>query len=79
MVMTYEEKLVHYGTAPRVAAGKITRIVDNRFVTEWAGKLRGKFVSLDGAWKFKNKDDALALARRYRQNCFDEAKAKGLF
>jgi hypothetical protein len=76
MDMTYEEKLVHYATAPRVSAGKIT---DKYFVTMWAGKLRGKFVSIDGKFKFTNKDHALALARAYRQSCFDEAKAKGLF
>ena len=76
--MTYEEKLVHYATAPRATAGEITNIVDKCFVTMWAGKLRGKFVSMGGEFKFKNKDHALALARDYRKSCFDEAKSKGL-
>ena len=73
--MTNEEKLVHYATAPRVSTGKIT---DKNFKTMWAGKLRGKFVSMGGQFKFTNKDHALALARAYRQACFHEAKAKGL-
>tara|TARA_R110000796_G_scaffold77896_1_gene174078 strand:- start:99 stop:329 length:231 start_codon:yes stop_codon:yes gene_type:complete len=75
MDMTFDEKLVHYATAPRVSAGKIT---DMYFVTMWAGKVRGKFVSMDGQFKFTNKDCALALARAYRQSCIDEAKSKGL-
>jgi hypothetical protein len=79
MIMTYEEKLIHYATAPRATAGEITSIVDGRFVTKWAGRLRGIFVSMNGEWKFTNKQDALALARAYRQSCFDEAKSKGLF
>ena len=76
MNKTYEEKLVYYGTAPRVSAGKLT---DKNFVTMWAGKLRGNFVSMTGEFKFANKADALALARAYRQSCFDKAKSKGLF
>jgi hypothetical protein len=78
MSMTYEERLVHYATASRATAGKITNIVDGRFVTKWAGRLGGTFVSMNGKWKFTNKQDALALARDYRQSCFDEAKSKGL-
>ncbi len=74
--MTYEEKLIHYATAPRATTGKIT---DKNFVTKWAGKLRGKFVSMPGEFKFTNKNNALELARKYRQSCFDEAKSKGLF
>ena len=75
MTKTYEEKLIHYATAPRVSAGQLT---DKNFLTMWAGKLRGQFVSLPGQFKFKNKDQALELARTFRQNCIDEAKAKGL-
>ena len=79
MNMTYDEKLIHYATAPRATAGEITSMVNGRFVTKWAGRLRGTFVSMSGEWKFTNKEDALALARRYRQDAFDKAKAKGLF
>ena len=79
MNTTYDEKLIHYATAPRATAGEITSVVNGRFVTKWAGRLRGAFVSMSGEWKFTNKEDALALARRYRQDCFDEAKSKGLF
>ena len=76
MAKTYEENLVHYGTAPRATAGKIT---NKHFETMWAGKLRGKFVSMPGQFKFLIKEDAIDLAKRYRQSCFDEAKSKGLF
>jgi hypothetical protein len=75
MARTYEESLVHYATAPRVSAGQLT---DKNFVTMWAGKLRGKFVSMPGQFKFTNKYDALSLARTFRKNCLDEAKLKGL-
>jgi hypothetical protein len=75
MARTYEEKLVYYATAPRVSAGKLT---DKVFVTMWAGKLRGKFVSMPGEFLFKYKDEALSFARRYRHSCLLEAKLKGL-
>ncbi len=76
--MTYDEKLIHYATAPRATAGKITQIVDGEFVTYWAGRLRGVFVKLGDEFKFDNKKDAISLARRYRQECIDEAKSRGL-
>ncbi len=76
--MTYEEKLLHYATAPRATAGKITQIIDGNFVDFWAGRLRGVFVSMGGEWKFKTKDEAIELARKYRQGCIDEAVAKGI-
>ena len=76
--MTYEEKLVHYATAPRARAGKITQIVDGDFETFWVGRLRGVFVTLGGDYKFKTKEDALSLARRYRYECLKEAKEKNL-
>jgi hypothetical protein len=76
--MTYEEKLIHYATAPRATAGKITQFIDGDFVTFWAGRLRGVFVKIGNDFKFESKEDALALARRYRQECIDEAKEKGL-
>lgn len=75
---TYEEKLLHYATAPRATAGKITNLVDGDFVTYWAGRLRGVFVKLGDDFKFDNKEDALNLARRYRQECINEARVKGI-
>lgn len=74
----YNYKLLHYATAPRATAGRLSQYIDGNFVDYWAGKLRGKFVSLEGQWKFKTKAEALELARKYRQLCIDEAKNKGL-
>ncbi len=76
--MTYNERLIHYATAPRATAGQITKFIDGDFVITWAGRLRGVFVKIGDDFTFDTKDDALALARRYRQECIDEAKAKGL-
>jgi len=78
MKMTYEEKLIHYATAPRATAGKLTQFIDGNFVDYWAGRLRGVFVKIGDEFKFNNKQDAINLAKRYRQDCINEAKAKGL-
>lgn len=75
---TYNEKLVYYATAPRATAGKLTQYVDGDFVTYWAGRLRGVFVKIGDEFKFDNKEDALEFARRYRQECIEEANSKGL-
>jgi hypothetical protein len=75
---TYEQKLLHYATAPRATAGKLTQLIDGNFITFWAGKLRGVFVKLGDDFKFDNKEDALNLARKYRQECINEAKLKGI-
>ena len=42
----YNERLLHYATAKRATAGKITQIENGKLVTHWAGKLRGTFVKL---------------------------------
>jgi hypothetical protein len=78
MSKTYEQKLIHYATAPRATAGKLTQYIDGDFVTYWVGRLRGVFVKIGDDFKFDNKADALALARRYREECVTEAKMKGL-
>ncbi|MGJ8680482.1 hypothetical protein [Paraglaciecola sp.] len=78
MAKTYEEKLIHYATAPRASAGKITQIVNGAFVDYWVGKLRGKFVKIGDEFKFNNKQDAINLARRYREDCKQEAIKKSL-
>lgn len=75
---SYDEKLIHYATAPRATAGTITQLVDGDFVTQWAGRLRGVFVKMGDEFRFDKKADALALARRYRQSCRDEAVKLGL-
>jgi hypothetical protein len=76
--MSYEQKLMHYATAPRATAMQVTQYIDGNFVTSWAGRLRGVYVQMEGEWLFKTKPEALALAKRYRQSCLDEAKSKGL-
>jgi hypothetical protein len=76
--MNYEQKLMHYATAPRATAGQIWNYIDGSFVRSWAGRLRGAYVKMDGEWLFKTKPEAVALAKRYRQSCLDEAKSKGL-
>jgi len=70
--------LIYYATAPRATAGTITQYVDGDFVTYWAGRLRGVFVKSGDQFKFDNKQEALALARRFRQECVEEAKVRGL-
>lgn len=78
--MSYEEKLIYYATAPRATAGKITQIVKGELVDFYLGRLRGNFVRMgDGELsKFKTKEEALKLARKFRQSCLDEAIEKGL-
>lgn len=78
MSKTYEEKLLHYATAPRATAGKLTQYENGNFVDYWAGRLRGVFVKMGDEFKFNNKQDALDLARRYKASCIAEAKDKGL-
>ena len=74
----YEQKLLHYATAPRATAQKITQVVDGDLVDFWVGKLRGVCVKMGDQFKFKHKEDALNLARKFRQDCINEAKDKGL-
>ncbi|MFW8589863.1 hypothetical protein ACOI22_03575 [Glaciecola sp. 2405UD65-10] len=71
----YKEKLVSFATAPRVSAGQLH---DKKFNPYWAGKLRGKYISLGGKFKFDTREEALNLAREYKQSCIDEAKKRGL-
>lgn len=76
--MSYDEKLVYYGTAPRAYTGTITQIVDRDFVTYYVGKLRGKIVGRTDKYKFTDKAAALETARGFREECREEAQQKGL-
>ena len=76
--MTYEEKLIHYGSATRVTAQKLTQYIDGNFVTTWAGRVRGVFVKDGENFKFNTKEEALAFAREWRDNARKEAIEKGL-
>ncbi|KQM46408.1 hypothetical protein ASE80_16760 [Pseudomonas sp. Leaf15] len=76
--LTYEQKLVDYATAPKATAGIISQIENGHFVNHWCGKLRGEFVQTGLTWKASTKQQALESARLFRQQCWDEAKAKGL-
>ena len=76
--LTYDQKLIHYATAPKASAGIISQIENGDFVNYWCGKLRGKFVQVGPTWKAANKQQALDSARLFREQCRTEAKAKGL-
>lgn len=76
--MTYDQKLVDYATAPKATAGIISQIENGNIVNHWCGRLRGKFVQTGPTWKSSTKQQALESARLFRQQCRDEAKAKGL-
>lgn len=76
--MTYDEKLIHYATAKRVTAGKITQLSEGEFVTFWAGRVRGKFVKNGDHFKFNDKESALNFARKWRDDCIEEANKRGL-
>ena len=75
---SYDERLIYYATAPRATAAEVSQIIDGNFVCGWAGKLRGKLVKLGDEFRFSTKEEAIDLARRYRQACREEAQAKGL-
>lgn len=74
----YDERLLHFATAPRLSAGNIQQLTEGRLVLYWIGRLRGKFIKTDSGFKFDNKADAIANAKKFRQQCIDEAKSKGL-
>jgi len=76
--LTYEQKLIHYATAPRASAGIICQIENGDTVNHWCGKLRGKFVQTGPNWKKASKQKALESAHLFREDCRAEAKAKGL-
>ncbi|MCU7217578.1 hypothetical protein [Pseudomonas sp. VE 196-7] len=76
--LSYDQKLIHYATAPKATAGPIRQIEGRRIVTYWCGKLRGDFVKSGADWKASTKEEAIESARRFREQCKTEAKAKGL-
>lgn len=77
--MSRDEKLVFYAQAPRAYAGKIHKYEKGNFVTYWAGKLRGIFVSpSEGDFKFNDKAQAIECARQFRRSCQEEAVQRGL-
>lgn len=76
---TYQEKLLWYATAPRATSGALHSIEGNEIRKRYGGKLRGKFVSLSGEeFRKSTREDAVDLARRFRQICIDEARQAGL-
>lgn len=76
---TYEEKLLWYATAPRASVKPLCTVINRNLVEGYGGTLRGHIVSLKGEHYNKpTRDQALDLARRFRQSCIDEAKSKGL-
>tara|TARA_R110001592_G_scaffold221139_2_gene475799 strand:+ start:9624 stop:9890 length:267 start_codon:yes stop_codon:yes gene_type:complete len=76
---TYEEKLLWYATAPRAAVKPLCTIEKRNLVEGFGGTLRGNLVSLKGEhYRKPTRDEALDLARRFRQSCIDEAITKGL-
>ena len=74
----YQARLLHYATAQRATAGKISQLDGNKFVTYWAGRLHGVYVCTALGFKFTTKEAALSNARRFRQECRDEAIDSGL-
>ena len=75
MSCEYERKLVRYAGAKRATAKKL---YDKDFNESWAGRLKGTFVKLDDEFKKPTKEEALDVARRFRQRCKEEAIEKGL-
>jgi len=76
--MTYEQRLVHLATAPRVTAKQIQQIIDNEIRGFWVGRVRGKFVGGKDNYKHDSREAALEYARRFRADCQAEAEQKGL-
>ena len=76
--MTYDEKLIYYGSAKRVTAQKITQYIDGNFISKWAGRVRGVFVKEGDRFKFETKSEALEFAREWRDRAKKEAIEKGL-
>ncbi|WP_207864967.1 hypothetical protein [Pseudomonas sp. 58(2021)] len=76
--LTYDQKLVHYATAPKATAGPIRQIENRKIVIYWCGKLRGEFVKSGANWKASTKQEAIESARQFREQCRAEAEAKGL-
>lgn len=76
--MTYEQRLVHLATAPRVTAKQIQQVVDHQLRGFWIGRLRGKFVGGENSYKHDSREAALDCARKIRADCRAEAERKGL-
>lgn len=80
--MTYQQKLVHYATAPRATAAIIHQLEEHdgkkTIAASWVGKLRGMIVTTDAGYKFGSKSEALDNARAFRESARKEAAALGL-
>ena len=76
--LTYDQKLIHYATAPKASAGPIRQIENRKIVTYWCGKLRGEFIKIGANWKSTTRREAIESARLFREQCQKEAKDKGL-
>ncbi|WP_192485664.1 hypothetical protein [Pseudomonas savastanoi] len=75
---TYDQSLAFYATAPKITAGIIWQKEGSSLLSYWCGKLRGQFVKSGPGWKASTKEQAIENARRFRNECLIEAKAKGL-
>lgn len=77
--MTKEQRIVHYATAPRVSAGRLSQIVGRTTVHFWVGRVRGKFVvGPNGKYRHTKREEAIASARWFRAKCVEDAKRLGL-
>lgn len=81
-----KEKTVYYATARRITVRKLTLLTANGLEVFYAGKLRGRIVSVDvdaegnpdsKGWKKHTKEDAYKYASEFRYLMRERAKAEG--
>jgi hypothetical protein len=78
-VVTKEDRIKLFATAPKASAGTITQIEDGKMRTYWLGKLRGKFVAdIGGRYKFDSRAEAVECARQFREHAKSEAARLGI-